>query len=291
MKYAWIKQHTDEFPVALMCDLLSVSNSGYYQSLHASPSLRQKRRQELEGAVIHFHTRSMGIYGYRKVAEDIRNESPHRCCDETVRRIMRGNRLRAKVRRKFVVTTQSRHSLPVSENILERNFHSDAPNQKWAADITYIRTLEGWLYLAGVMDLYSRRIVGWETSEHPDAGLAMSALNHAIRTRHPPAGLIHHSDRGVQYASYSYQAILKRCGIICSMSRKGNCWDNAGKESFFGKLKSEWIRSKIFSTREEASKEIGNYIEHFYNRQRRHAALGYVSPVEFERRGKRTTAA
>lgn len=202
----------------------------------------------------------MGIYGYRKITDDIRSESSARCCDETVRRIMRDNRLHAKVKRKFVVTTQSKHSLPVSKNILERDFHCNGPNQKWAADITYIRTLEGWLYLAGVMDLYSRRIVGWATSEHIDADLAVTALNKAIRSRHPPAGLIHHSDRGVQYASYPYQSILKRCGIICSMSRKGNCWDNAGKESFFEKLKSEWIRNRIFSTRQEASREIGQYI-------------------------------
>lgn len=143
MKYTWIGEHTDEFPVALMCDFLSVSSSGYYQSCHAVPSVRHRRRQELEKAVINF-------YCYRKVAEDIRSESPHHCCDETVRRIMRDNRLHAKVKRKLVVTTQSRHSLPVSANTLERDFHSEAPNRKWAADITYIRTIEGWLYLAGV---------------------------------------------------------------------------------------------------------------------------------------------
>lgn len=274
-----------------MCQLLAVSRSGYYQHLRSAPSPRKERHVALEKEVLHFYTRSMGIYGYRKVAEDIRQEGENHCCAETVRRIMRENRLSAKVRHKFVVTTQSKHSLPVAENILERDFTSDAPNRKWVADITYIRTSEGWLYLSGVMDLYSRRIVGWASSERPDAELAVSALNMAIQDRRPAKGLLHHSDRGVQYASYAYRAILKRCGMVCSMSRKGNCWDNAGKESFFGKLKAEWIRGKIFSTREEAHREIARYIEVFYNRQRRHAALGYVSPVDFEQRGERTTAA
>jgi Transposase and inactivated derivatives len=279
------------FPLALMCNVLGVSRSGYYQHLKAQPSARRKRHESIKHEVIHFHKRSKGIYGYRKVAADIREEGENPCCGETVRRIMRENRLCAKVKHKFVVTTQSRHSLPVSGNVLERDLHSDAPNQKWLADITYIRTLEGWVYLASVLDLFSRRIVGWSMSDRLDAELACSALNNALRHRMPESGLLHHSDRGVQYASSAYQTILKRCGIVCSMSRKGNCWDNAGKESFFGKLKSEWIRGKIYATRAEARREIAEYIEVFYNCQRRHAALGYVSPVQFEKRGDGTTAA
>ncbi len=182
-------------------------------------------------------------------------------------------------------------TLPVAENVLGRDFRSASADRKWVSDITYIWTLEGWLYLAGVLDLYSRRVVGWCMSDRLDADLACSALNMAIRNRKPEPGLVHHSDRGVQYASQAYQAILQRCGMVCSISRKGNCWENAGKESFFGKLKSECVRGKIYKTREEARREIVEYIELFYNRQRRHAALGYVSPVDFEKRGDRTTAA
>ena len=274
-----------------MCSTLDVSRSGYYQSLNARPSDRRKRYESIKHEVIHFHKRSKGIYGYRKVAADIREEGKNTCCPETVRRIMRENKLCAKVKHKFVVTTQSKHSLPVSDNVLKRNLHCDAPNQKWLADITYIRTLEGWIYLASVLDLFSRRIVGWSMSERLDSELACSALNMAIRNRIPEPGLLHHSDRGVQYASSAYQMILNRCGIVCSMSRKGNCWDNAGKESFFGKLKSECIRGKIYTTREEARRDIPEYIEIFYNCQRRHAALGYVSPVQFEKHGDGTTAA
>jgi Transposase and inactivated derivatives len=274
-----------------MCTMLDVSRSGYYQSLKSRPSSRRKRYESIKQEVIHFHKRSKGIYGYRKVAADIKEEGENLCCGETVRRIMRENKLCARVKHKFVVTTQSKHSLPVSNNVLDRDLHCDAPNQKWLADITYIRTLEGWVYLASVLDLFSRRIVGWSMSERLDSDLACSALNMAIRDRMPETGLLHHSDRGVQYASYAYQTILNRCGMICSMSRKGNCWDNAGKESYFGKLKSEWIRGKIYATRGEAHRDIAEYIEVFYNRQRRHAALGYVSPAQFEKRGDGTTAA
>jgi putative transposase len=277
--------------VTLLCRTLKVSRSAYYDGLHAVPSNRQVKREEIASKVEHFYSRSKGIYGYRKVAEDIRAETELFCCADTVRRIMREKRLCAKARHKFVVTTQSKHSLPVAENLMGRDFQSTEPNRKWVTDITYIRTADGWLYLAGVLDLYSRRIVGWSVSERIDSDLTCSALNKAIRERKPEAGLLHHSDRGVQYASYAYQSILSRCGMVCSMSRKGNCWDNAGQESFWGKLKAEWIRGRIFSTREEAKREIFEYIEVFYNRQRRHAALGYVSPVEFELRGGGTTAA
>lgn len=274
-----------------MCILLGVSRSGFYKSIQSAPSARKTRHAAITREVIHFHERSGSVYGYRKVAADLRMEGKNRCCAETVRRIMAERGLHAKAKRKFVVTTQSRHSLPVFDNVLDRNFAAFSIDQKWTADITYIRTMEGWLYLAGVMDLFSRRIIGWSMSDRIDADLACDALNMAIAQRKPEPGLIHHSDRGVQYASQAYQAILKRCGIICSMSRKGNCWDNASQESFFGKLKAEWIRGTIYKTRKEARQSIFNYIELFHNRQRRHAALGYVSPVEFEKRGDRTTAA
>ena len=225
------------------------------------------------------------------MAEDIREEAAIRCAPETVRRVMREERLYAKARHKFVVTTQSKHSLPVAENVLARDFTAEGPNRKWASDITYIRTGEGWLYLAGVLDLYSGRVIGWSMSERIDAELACSALAMAVGARRPAAGLIHHGDRGVQYASGAYQTMLDRAGMVGSMSRKGNCWDNAAKESLFGKLKSEWIRERIFTTREEARREIFWYIEVFYNRQRRHATLGYVSPVAFEEGGTTIRAA
>jgi transposase InsO family protein len=195
---------------------------------------------------------------------------------------MREAGLRSRVRRKYVVTTDSRHRLPVAENRLGRDFVANRPNRKWAADITYVRTAKGWLYLAVVMDLYSRRIVGWAMSRFIDARLARDALSMALQTRRPGPGLLHHSDRGAQYAAEAFQRQLERRGIVCSMSRKGDCWDNAPIESFFGKLKSEWIRRRVYRNRNEAKQAIFWYVEVFHNRSRRHAALGYRTPVEFE---------
>jgi len=285
VKYAWIREHAGEFPVALMCTVLAVSTSGYYEWLLRKPTARQEKRKAIAEKAAAFHARSRGIYGYRKVHRDIMKETKLVCCAETVRRVMRENGLFSKVKRKFVRTTDTRHSLPVAENLLARDFTATAPDQKWVADITYIRTLEGWLYLAGIMDLYSRRIVGWAMSERIDTELVSQALNMALRHRQPAPGLLHHSDRGVQYASEAFQDILTRCGIECSMSRKGNCWDNAVQESFFGKVKVEHVRDRVYATREEAKLDLFWYIEVFYNRIRRHAALGYVAPAEFEARG------
>ena len=204
------------------------------------------------------------------------------CCEETVRRVMRDIGLFSRIKRKFVVTTNSDHALTVVKNIINRNFTADAPDKKWAADITYIPTKMGWLYLAVVMDLFSRRIVGWSMSDTIDSELVQSAMKQALADRRPEAGLIHHSDRGVQYASGDFQKLLEDNKAICSMSRKGNCWDNACVESFFGSLKNEWVKGKIYETFDDAKKDIFNYIEMFYNRKRRHASLGYVSPVVYE---------
>ena len=206
------------------------------------------------------------------------------CCQETVRRIMGELGLHSWVRRKFVVTTDSDHNEPIAANILNRDFTAERPNQKWVADITYIATKEGWLYLAAVMDLYSRRIVGWSMSDQIDTALVASAMNMAIFHRRPIDDLMHHSDRGVQYASGDYQQKLKDLNIVCSMSRKGNCWDNAAMESFFGSLKTEWVYGKFYKNREIAKNDLFNYIEVFYNRQRRHASLGNVNPAAFEKR-------
>ena len=188
----------------------------------------------------------------------------------------------SRIKRKFVVTTDSNHTSKIAENLLGRDFTAASPNRKWAADITYIATKKGWLYLAVVMDLFSRRIVGWSMSKHIDSQLVQSAMKMAIMHRNPERGLIHHSDRGVQYAAGDFQDLLDENKMLCSMSRKGNCWDNACVESFFASLKNEWIRGRIYDTHADGEKDIFKYIEVFYNRKRRHASLGYVSPDAYE---------
>ncbi|MEA3346674.1 MAG: IS3 family transposase [Candidatus Auribacterota bacterium] len=280
MKYDWIKRHRKHFPVAVMCRSLKVSTSGYYDSAKRKPCAQLIRRQSIAQAAAVSYFESNRVYGYRKVYGDLAEGVV--CCKETVRRIMRDIGLFSRIKRKFVVTTNSDHALAIAENILNRNFIAAKPNHKWAADITYIPTKMGWLYLAVVMDLFSRRIVGWSMSDTIDSVLVQSAMKVALADRRPSAGLIHHSDRGVQYASGDFQDLLDDNKVVCSMSRKGNCWDNACVESFFGSLKNEWIRGKIYESFDDAKKDIFNYIEMFYNRKRRHASLGYVSPVVYE---------
>ncbi len=280
MKYAWIKNHRKRFPVAVMCRSLKVSASGYYDSIKRDLCPQRIRRRSIAQAAAVSYFESRRVYGYRKVYEDLADGVV--CCKETVRRIMRDIGLFSRIKRKFVVTTNSEHALAIAENILNRNFTAERPDQKWAADITYIPTKMGWLYLAVVMDLFSRRIVGWSMSDTIDSMLVQSAMKMALDGRNPKAGLIHHSDRGVQYASGDFQKLLEDNKAVCSMSRKGNCWDNACVESFFGSLKNEWVKGKIYRTFDDAKKDIFNYIEMFYNRKRRHASLGYVSPVVYE---------
>ena len=280
MKYAWIKKHRKLFPVTVMCRTLRASTSGYYDSIKRAPCDQLIRRRSIAQAAAVSYFDSQRIYGYRKVYEDLAQGVI--CCRETVRRIMRDIGLFSRIKRKFVVTTNSDHALALAKNILNRNFTTDKPNHKWAADITYIPTKMGWLYLAVVMDLFSRRIVGWSMSDTIDSVLVQSAMKMALADRRPNAELIHHSDRGVQYASGDFQDLLQDNKVICSMSRKGNCWDNACVESLFGSLKNEWVRGKIYESFDDAKKDIFNYIEMFYNRKRRHASLGYVSPVVYE---------
>jgi putative transposase len=280
VKYAWIKKHKRLFPTAVMCRLLRVSTSGYYDRINRQPCSQQIRRRAITQAAAHSYFESHRIYGYRKVYEDVIETIA--CCEETVRRVMRQSGLFSRIKRKFVVTTNSDHILSVAENLLNRDFTAAAPNRKWVADITYIPTRQGWLYLAVVLDLFSRRIVGWSMSDTLDSTLVQDALKMALLHRRPGAGLLHHSDRGVQYAAEDFQDLLDANKVICSMSRKGNCWDNAVAESFFGSLKSEWVQKKIYETLEDAKKDIFNYIEVFYNRKRRHASLGNVSPVVYE---------
>jgi putative transposase len=281
MKYAWIKKHKRLFPTSVMCRVLHVSTSGYYDSVKHSPVSMYIRRNSIAQAAAVSYFQSRRIYGHRKVHEDLAEEGII-CCRETVRRIMRDIGLYSRIKRKFVVTTDSNHTLKIARNLIGRNFKSKAPNHKWAADITYIPTKMGWLYLAVVMDLFSRRIVGWAMSENIDSQLVQSAMQMAILHRHPEKGLIHHSDRGVQYASEGFQDLLDDNHVVCSMSRKGNCWDNACVESFFGSLKNEWVKGNVYETIEDGKKDIFKYIEVFYNRKRRHASLGYVSPVVYE---------
>lgn len=282
MRYAWIRAHAMEFPIRMMCRVLNVSSGGYYAWKRRKPSAQQIRHEILSDAIEFFHDASGKAYGYRKVHEDILEAFDDPCCLETVRRIMKDRGLRSTRGRKFVVTTDSNHTLPVAENILNRDFGTECPNEKWVADITYIPTYQGWTYLATVMDLFSRRIVGWATSKHIDTALISQALHKAIKEREPREGLLHHSDRGSQYASKAYRKILNLFKMKCSMSRKGNCWDNAPMERFFSSLKSEWLRDKIFPTHQAATSAIFNYIETFYNPRRRHAALGYLSPMQYE---------
>lgn len=281
MKYAWIREQRDCFPVIVMCRVLEVSTSGFYAWLRRGPSETEKRRERIGQAAEAAYRQSHGIYGHRKVHDDLQ-EQQIACCRETVRKVMREKGLFSRTRRRFIVTTTSDHSQPVAENVLGRDFQATSPDQKWSADITYILTREGWLYLAVVMDLFSRRIVGWSMSASLEATLVLDALRMALTTRQPQAGLLHHSDRGSQYACYDFQQLLHEHGIVCSMSRRGNCYDNAPTESFFGKLKTEWVHGEDYLTREQATQHVFHYIELFYNRRRKHAALSYLSPAAFE---------
>lgn len=280
MKYAWIEQHCDGYPVKVMCRLLGVSRSGFYAWRHRVPSVTAQHREAVAQAAETAFRRSHGVYGYRKVHDELQPRIA--CCRETVRSVMREKGLFSRVKRKFVVTTDSTHSQSVAYNLLNQDFHAEAPNQKWTADITYVSTREGWLYLAVIMDLFSRRIVGWSMSASLEAAMVMDALQMALTHRGVQPGLVHHSDRGSQYACHDFQQRLRDAGIRCSMSRRGNCYDNAPTESFFGKLKTEWVNGQDYPTRAAARQHVFNYIEIFYNRQRIHAALGYRTPAQFE---------
>jgi len=281
VKYAWIDQHEDFYPTTVMCRVLCVSRSGYYNWLGRGESRRDKWRQEIAVAVTQSHADSHGIYGHRRVHKDVVEDHKIDCCRETVRKVMGDLGLSGKVKKRFVRTTDSNHSHPVAANVLERDFTAGRPNEKWLADITYIATREGWLYLAVVLDCFSRRIVGWSMAEHLRAELVVTALKMAVEQRCPGSGLIHHSDRGVQYASQLYQGILQAAGITVSMSRTGDPWDNAMTESFIGTLKSEWVDGP-YAGQADAELELFKYIEMFYNRRRRHSSLGYVSPARYE---------
>lgn len=264
-----------------MCRVLEVSTSGYYDWRGRAESQRKKQDRRLVVEIKAIHRQSRQTYGSPRIHDQLKDRGI-RCGKKRVARLMQLHGLRAKQTRRFKATTDSKHTLPVAENVLSRQFTPSAPDVVWAADITYIPTRQGWLYLAVVLDLFSRRVVGWSMHKRLDRSLVLDALQMALRERSPGPGLIHHSDRGSQYASGDYQALLEAQQMICSMSRRGNCWDNAPVESFFSTLKRELVHHRRYQTRAEARAELFEYIEVWYNRRRRHSSLGYQSPAEYE---------
>ncbi len=283
MRYAFIRDHRFEFRVKKMCEVLEVSRGRFYAWLRSPESERSHANRALLAEIRIAFDRSRQTYGSPRLAVELK-ESGVSCSKNRVARLMRQSGIRAVSKRKYRVTTNSRHKHPVADNLLNRQFRIDRPNAVWLSDITYVWTSEGWLYLAGVIDVYSRMLVGWSMSHRITAELTLSALRQAISRRDVQPDLIHHSDRGGQYAATEYQKLLTDTAMICSMSRKGDCWDNAPMESFFATLKAELIYREQFKTRQEAKAKIFEYIEVFYNRQRRHSTLGYKNPVDFERR-------
>ena len=282
MKFAFVRDHLAEYPTPASCKVLGVSRSGYYRWRTAGPSAGQSRREGLAAKIQAVHRAHRQVYGSPRIAAALR-AAGEKVCRNTVAKIMRENGLRAKGKRAFVPrTTDSRHAQPVAPNLLERDFTAAAPNRKWVTDITYVPTDQGWLYLAGVLDLHSRRVVGWAMAEHLETPLVRDALRMALGRRSVGPGLVHHSDRGVQYCSDAYQDLLREAGIQASMSRRGDCYDNAAMESFWSTLKTELVHGEHYVTREQARASIFEYIEVFYNRKRLHSSLGYVSPEAFE---------
>jgi putative transposase len=281
MTYRFIDQHKDQWPVRVLCKTLEVSPASYYAWRQRPPSARQQRRDALLVEVRAIHAEVKARYGSPRIHAELVARG-HDCCVNTVAKVMRQAGIAAKTARRFRCTTDSDHDLPVAENLLDRQFDPEEPNERWVADITYIPTREGWLYLAAVEDLYARRVVGWAMDEHRESRLVVDALAMAVQRRLPGEGLLAHSDRGSQYASEHYQLLLAQHGITCSMSRRADCWDNAPMESFFASLKKELVHGADFATRAEARAAIFEYIEVFYNNQRRHSSLGYVSPAEYE---------
>ena len=281
MTFRFIEAHRDCWPVRLLCETLEVSPAGYYAWRGRPVSAQQQRRAALLVAIRAVHAEVKARYGSPRIHAELVARGQN-CCVNTVAKIMRHNGLAAKTARKFRCTTDSDHDLPVAENLLDRQFDADAANAVWVADITYIPTREGWLYLAAVEDLYSRRVVGWSMADRLESRLVVDALALAVQRRLPGERLLAHSDRGSPYASDHYQRLLVQHGITCSMSRKADCWDNAPMESFFASLKKELVHGAGFATRAEARAAIVEYIEVFYNNQRRHSSLGYVSPAAYE---------
>ena len=282
MRYEFIENHREEFPVRRMCKVLAVSPGGYYAWRRRPVSKLKMANEKLVEQIREIHVEFKGKYGSPRIHQELRDEKKILCSENRVARLMRENGIQAVHKRGVRVTTKSNPAHPVEPNLLDREFTAEKPNQKWTSDITYIRTKEGWLYLAVVLDLFSRRIVGWAMSKRITSALVVDALEMAIQQRKPDAGLLHHSDRGSQYTGKAYRELLSANEMLVSMSGKGDCWDNAPTESFFSSLKREQVHHKYYETRDSARTDIFSYIEAFYNRKRRHSTLGYYNPAAFE---------
>ena len=282
MKYAVITACVAEYTVAFMCRVLGVAPSGYYAWRERPVSDRAKRDQVLTTHVRAAFTASKGRYGSPRVHAELHGR--HGVGRKRVARLMRAAGLRARTRRRYVVTTQSKHKHPIAANLVARKFEVAAPNQVWVSDLTYLRTVAGFVYLAVILDLFSRRVVGWKVSRDLDASVGLDALGRALAVRQAPAGLIHHSDRGVHYACGAYRELLAATGAKSSMSRKGDCWDNAVAESFFSTLHFESERDARWYDLHDVERDLVEYIDGFYNPRRRHSHNRYLSPVDFERR-------
>ncbi len=285
MKFAFVREHRRRWPIGVMCRVLQVSRGGYYAWRGRPASRRSTRREALLARIRVAHQRSRALYGSPRVHRALLIDG-ERVSRNTVAKLMRQAKIRAEHKRKFIPrTTDSAHQKPVAANTLARDFTACAPDRKWLADITYVATGQGWLYVAAVLDCFSRRIVGWSMADHLETDLAADALQMALLQRRPcaaAAALLHHSDRGVQYVADAYQQLLSANGIEPSMSGRGDCWDNAMMESFWATLKGELVQQRSYATRAEARQSIFEYIEVFYNRQRLHSSLGYQSPESFE---------
>jgi len=281
MKYEFMQMHESDFSIERMSAVLNISRSGYYKYIHTKPSARAQENERLYQAIRKIHDASRQTYGSPRIFSELR-EAGEKCSRKRVAKIMKKNGIAAKMKKRFRVTTRSNPQAIAAPNLLKQDFVAAKPNQRWVADLTYVATEEGWLYVAAVLDLFSRRIVGLSMSERMTSDLVVSALQQAITHRKPDKDLMHHSDRGTQYTSQAFQDLLNKYCIIASMSGSGNCYDNAAMESFFHTLKTEHVYFEFYKTREEARQSIFEYVEVFYNRKRRHSTLGYVSPMVFE---------
>jgi transposase InsO family protein len=285
VRYAFIFEERQNHKIQLLCEVLEVSRSGYYKWLNRGDSEQGRRRVSLLNRIIEIHEESRGAYGCPRVYAQLRREGDT-CNYKTVEKLMKDHEIRARRKRRYKSTTDSKHKLPIAPNVLDREFQVEVPDEVWVSDITYIETKQGWLYLAVTIDLFSRMVVGWSMSANMTAELVLEAFQMGIE-RQGRAPIVAHSDRGSQYASKDFRDLLKKHDCIQSMSRKGNCWDNAPAESFFGSLKSELIYHEIFDTRNQAQLSIFEYLEIFYNRQRLHSTLGYLTPEEQVQKGRK----
>ena len=281
MRFVFIHAERALYPVRVLCTVLEVSRSGYYAWFDRPEPVRMAEDAQLAVEIAAAHNRSRATYGSPRVHRELRAKG-WRVGRKRIERLMRDRGIQARRKKRFRRTTDSKHANPIAPNVLGREFEVKAANAVWVTDVTCVWTDEGWVFLAAMLDLFARRVVGWAASATNDTELALAALGNALRDRNPGPGLVHHSDRGSPYASGDYRRALERRGIVASMSRKGDCWDNAVAESFFATIKAELIEHTVYATRDAAIASIADYIEHFYNPQRRHSYLDYISPIEFE---------